>query len=415
MSDQGAFAARQLRRWRSAALSPTGRRRFAALALVLAAVNLRPAVTSLGPVLEETRAGLGMSAVTAGLLTSMPAACFALFGFAAPRLARRFGPGAVVASGVAALAAGLALRPLSADSVLFVALSVLALAGIAVTNVLLPVVVKQHFPHRVGAMTGLYSMALNLGASTSAAVTVPLARSFGDWRVGLGAWALLAAVAVPPWLALARDRTGAADSSRTAESSAPGGVAPTRLLGSPTAWALTVYFGLQATAAYVVIGWLPQIFRDAGLSAETAGLLFAVTSVLGVPLSFALSAVAGRLRHQSGIAVALGAFGLGGYFGLLASPASAPWLWAGLLGVANCSFPLALTMIGMRGRDGSTVVRLSAFAQSTGYLLSIPGPLLVGVLYEHTGGWRIPLVLMAVLMLPQLAAGFFAGRDRQIG
>jgi CP family cyanate transporter-like MFS transporter len=195
----------------------------------------------------------------------------------------------------------------------------------------------------------------------------------------------------------------------------PASVSPTQIARSPTAWALAVYFGLQATAAYVIIGWLPQIFRDAGLSAETAGLLFAVTSVLGIPLSFALAAVAGRLRNQGVVAVTIGLFGLAGYTGLWSAPTAAPWLWASLLGVANCSFPLALTMIGMRGRDSATVIGLSAFAQSTGYLLSIPGPILVGALYQHTGSWNAPLAFMALLMVPQLVAGVLAGRDRQIG
>ncbi|MEO3826493.1 MFS transporter [Actinomadura sp. B10D3] len=383
---------------------------LAALALMLAALNLRPAVTSVGPVLEEARAALGMSATAAGLLTAMPAVCFALVGFTASRLARRHGPDAVVLSGMGAIAAGIALRPLAPDGTVFVALSAVALAGIAVTNVLLPAVVKQRFPDRVGAVTGGYAMALNIGASTAAATTVPLAHRFGDWRIGLGAWALVAAVAVPAWIGLARDRVALAPSADPA----PDAERPS-LARSPTAWALAVYFGLQATAAYIVIGWLPQIYRDAGLSAETAGLLFAVTSVLGIPLSFALALVAGRLRRQGGVAVALGLFGLAGYAGLATAPAAAPWLWACLLGVANCSFPLALTMIGMRGRDGATVTRLSAFAQSTGYLISIPGPVLVGALYEHGGGWEAPLVLMAVLMVPQLAAGLLAGRDRQVG
>lgn len=391
-------------------------RRLALAGLVLAAVNLRPAVTSLGPVLEEARAELHMSATTAGLLTSVPAVCFALVGFTAPRLARRYGPDGVIATGVVALVAGLALRPLIASTTVFVALSAVALAGIAVMNVLLPVVVKQRFPLRVGAMTGLYSMALNLGASSAAAVTVPLAGAFGgDWRAGLGSWAILAAVAVPPWLMLARDRARSTGRAPGTVSAVPGSAAGVRITRDRTAWALAVYFGLQATAAYVIIGWLPQIFRDAGLSAETAGLLFAVTSVLGVPLSYVLAAVAGRLRHQSGIAVTLAAFGLAGYAGLWAAPASAPWLWAVLLGVANCSFPLALTMIGMRGRDGATVIRLSAFAQSAGYLLSIPGPIVVGALYQQSGGWRLPLVFMASLMVTQLVAGLLAGRDRQIG
>lgn len=389
-------------------------RRLAVLAVVMAALNLRPAVTSLGPVLEEVRTSLAMSGTTAGLLTSVPAACFAVVGFAAPRLARRLGPSGAVLAGAVALALGLALRPLAMNATLFVVLSAVALAGIAIANVLLPAVVKQRFPDRVGAMTGLYAMALNAGASGAAAITVPVTRTLGgDWRFGLGGWAVLAILAVPPWLGLARRRARAAGPRAEVPPRTPS--AGVRLTRDPTAWALTAYFGLQASAAYILIGWLPQIFRDAGLSAEAAGLLFSVTSLLGVPLSFVLSAVAGRLRGQSGIAVLVGGCGLAGFAGLWAAPAAAPWLWAALLGVANCSFPLALTMIGMRGRDGDTVARLSGFVQSFGYLLSIPGPVVVGVLYQHSGGWRTPLVFVMTLTVVQSGAGLLAGRDRQIG
>jgi len=400
-------------------------RPLAVVGLVLVAINLRPAVTSLGPVLEEVRASLGMSAAVAGLLTSVPAVCFALVGSLAPLLARRWGTGGVIALGTAALALGLAVRPFAGGTGSFIALTALALAGIALANVLLPVVVKQRFPDRVGAMTGLYSVALNLGASTAAAVTVPLtAGAFGgDWRLGLGVWAVVAAAALPAWILLARDRAAqpapSAAGPDLAAATGPGrpsaAGAGLRLRRQPIAWALAVYFGLQSTAAYVIMGWLPQIFRDAGLSARTAGLLFAVTALLGVPLSFALSALASRLPRQSGVAVLIGLFGLAGYLGLWVDPAAAPWLWVVLLGVGNCSFPLVLTMIALRGRDAATVARLSAFAQSSGYLLSVPGPIVVGVLYEHTGSWRIPLALLAVLMVPQMVAGVLAGRDRQIG
>ncbi|WP_344648550.1 MFS transporter [Cryptosporangium japonicum] len=387
-------------------------------ALVLVALNLRPAVTSLGPVLEEVRADLGMSAGLAGLLTSVPALCFAVVGVTAPALARRFGPDAVILAGITALTAGLAIRPLIAGVPEFLALSAVALAGIALVNVLLPVVVKQRFGTRVGAMTGVYSTALNVGATTAAAVTVPVASVFGDsWRFGLGVWAVVAALALLPWVFLVR-RPAAPVPTPTpdAEADAPAerGPAVKRMSASTTAWALATYFGLQATAAYVIMGWLPQMFRDAGLSAQTAGLLFAVTSLLGVPLSYGLGALAGRLRSQSVLAVVLAVFGLAGYIGLFLAPAGAPWLWAVLLGLANCAFPLALTMIGLRGGDAGSVVRLSAFAQSAGYLLSIPGPVVVGVLYDHTGGWRTPLVFLAVLMSAQLVAGHVAGRDRPL-
>ncbi|MFI9049996.1 CynX/NimT family MFS transporter [Streptomyces sp. NPDC053427] len=381
--------------------------------IVLAALNLRPAITSLGALLEEVRDGLGMSATVAGLLTSVPSLCFAVFGIAAPRLARRFGPGAVVCGGMAAIAAGVAVRPFTGGTAGFLAVSALALAGIAVSNVLMPVVIKSWFPDRVGPMTGLYSMALALGTSLAAAVTVPMTSALGgSWRSGLAVWAVLAAVAVLPWLAVVRRRSPAAGPSADGAASAP--EPPVRITSSPTAWALAVFFGLQATAAYITMGWMPQIFRDAGVSAGTAGVLLAVTMAMGVPLSFVLPRVASRMRHQGPLAVGLAVCGLAGYAGLWLAPAAGAWAWALLMGIANCSFPLALTMIGMRSTSSAGVAKLSAFAQSVGYLISIPGPLLVGALYQHSGGWGLPIALMAGLLVPQMAVGVLAGRDRRI-
>ncbi|MFI6149448.1 CynX/NimT family MFS transporter [Streptomyces sp. NPDC051109] len=383
--------------------------------IVLAALNLRPAITSLGALFEEVRTGLGMSGTVAGLITSVPALCFAVFGVTAPRLSRRFGPAAVVCAGMAAVATGLLIRPLTHNAAGFLAASALSLAGIALTNVLLPVIVKRWFPDRVGTMTGLYSMALALGTSLAAAVTVPMTSALGgSWRTGLLVWAVLALVAVLPWLpaaAAARRQKRGADSAAAATVRADAGP---KIVRSRTAWALACYFGLQATGAYITMGWLPQIFRDAGVSASTAGVLLAVTMVMGVPLAFVIPNLAGRMKNQGAIAVTLGVFGLIGYTGLHFAPAAGAWAWALLLGVSNCAFPLVITMIGLRAKSPAGVVKLSAFAQSAGYLISIPGPLLVGALYQHSGGWDLPLTVMAALLVPQVALGVLAGRDRTI-
>ncbi|MEW2549371.1 MFS transporter [Streptomyces sp. NPDC047002] len=417
---------------------------FVAVSMFLAALNLRPAIGSLGALLEEVRDGLHMSGSVAGVLTSVPPLCFAAFGFAAPRLARRFGPGAVVCAGLAAVTAGLLIRPYVASTAPFLLASALALAGIAVCNVLMPVIVKRYFPDRVGTMTGLYSMAVSLGTAAAAAAAVPLTDALGgSWRTGLAAWAALGVLALLPWLALVRDRSGFDErtgdaAARAARAKAPEGAsggagaaegagAPARrgaggaaadgvpsLLRSRTAWSLAVFFGLQATGAYITMGWMSQRFRDAGIPADTAGVLLAVIMVMGVPLAFAIPGLAARVSHQGPIVVGLGVCGLVAIGGLYAAPVGGAWVWAVLLGMSNCSFPLALTMIGMRSSTGAGVVRLSAFSQSTGYLLSIPGPLLVGVLYQHTGGWTWPLALMAGLLLPQMAVGWLAGRDRTI-
>ena len=388
--------------------------RLVVVGIVLAALNLRPAITSLGALLEEVRDGLGMSGSVAGLLTSVPPLCFAAFGVMAPRLARRFGPSAVVCAGMLAITAGLLIRPYVGGTAGFLAGSALALMGIAVSNVLMPVIVKRWFPDRVGSMTGLYSMALALGTAAAAAVTVPMTESLGgSWRSGLAVWAGLAAAAVVPWIALVRHREARAEApsrARETERARP----ELRITRSRTAWALAVFFGLQATAAYITMGWMAQIFRDAGVSAGTAGLLLAVTMAMGVPLAFVIPRVATRLAHQGPIVVVLGVCGLAGYAGLYLAPAGGAWAWAVLLGVANCAFPLALTMVGMRARTGAGVAQLSAFVQSAGYLISIPGPLLVGVLYQHSGGWGLPIALMAGLMIPQMAVGVLAGRDRTV-
>ncbi|MEU7514394.1 MFS transporter [Streptomyces sp. NPDC042898] len=391
--------------------------------LVLSALNLRPAITSLGALLEEVSEGLHMSGSVAGVLTSVPPLCFAVFGITAPRLARRFGPAAVVCAGMAAIFAGLVLRPFASGTAGFLAASALALMGIAVSNVLMPVIVKRYFPDRVGTMTGLYSMALALGTSVAAAATVPMTEALGgDWRLGIGIWAVLAALAVLPWIPLIRDRDRSAGvrdrgtrdrSARDRTEKATATPAP-RITRSRTAWALGCFFGLQATGAYITMGWMPQIFRDAGVPASTAGVLLAVTMVMGVPLAFVIPRLATRMKNQGPIVVALGLCGLTGYTGLFLAPASGAWVWAVLLGISNCSFPLALTMIGMRSRTGAGVVRLSAFAQSVGYLISIPGPLLVGVLYQHSGGWGLPIALMGGLMVPQMIVGTLAGRDRTV-
>ncbi|MFE7396427.1 CynX/NimT family MFS transporter [Streptomyces sp. NPDC057557] len=385
--------------------------RLVAIGLVLTAFNLRPAITSLGALLEEVQDGLHMSGSVAGVLTSVPPLCFAVFGIMAPRLARRFGPGAVVCTGMIAITAGLVIRPLVGGTVGFLAASALALMGIAVSNVLMPVIVKRWFPDRVGSMTGLYSMALALGTSLAAAVTVPMTHALGgSWKAGLGIWAVLAAAAILPWIPLVRDRRGTPGQSAAHHRDVP----TLKITRSRTAWGLACFFGLQATAAYITMGWMPQIFRDAGVSAGTAGVLLAVTMAMGVPLAFVIPGVATRMKTQGPMVVLLGTCGLIGYAGLYLAPAGGAWAWALLLGISNCAFPLALTMIGMRSRSGAGVVRLSAFAQSTGYLISIPGPLLVGVLHQHSGGWGLPIALMAGLMVPQMVAGILAGRDRTI-
>ncbi|MFG1802500.1 MFS transporter [Micromonospora carbonacea] len=378
--------------------------------MLLVALNLRAAVTSLGALLGEVRTGLGLSGAMAGLVTTLPTIAFAGLGALTPWLVRRYAPARVLVVAMTALAVGQVLRVVTDSALVFVATSALALAGIAVANILLPMLVKQHFPHRTGLVTGAYTMALTTGTTVAAASAVPVAHAFGSWRAGLGVWAGLAALAVLPWVPLAlRARAARRAATGAVAVAAPARVRPAR---TRLGWAMAVYFGAQSLSGYAIMGWLAQLFRDAGFRPETAGLLLAGVTALGVPVALLMPTLAGRLRTLRPLVFGLTAFSAASYLGLALAPRGGALLWVALLALGQGAFPLILTTIGLRARTAEGTVALSAFAQSTGYVIAALGPLLVGVLYEATGGWTAPIGFLLAALAVQTGAGLVIARPR---
>ena len=377
--------------------------------IVLVAVNLRPAVATMGALLGNARAALDLSGFEAGLLTTLPVLAFGVVSALAPTLSRRLGERRATVLAVIALATGLLARASADSGWALLAWTALSCGGIAVANVLLPVLVKATFAHRAGFVTGMYTMAMQLGTAVSAATAVPIAHATGGWRGGLAVWGFVAVASLAPWLAILR-QPATPPASPTAE---PGdGPSSRLLLASPVTWGLVGWFGMQSLGAYAVIGWLPQIYRDAGLAPATAGLLLGLVTAVAAPFGLLLPTLAARRGDQRVFAIAITASSALGYGGLVLAPAAGAWLWTVLIGIGNSAFPLALTMIGMRARSVWVTTRLSALTQGLGYLLAAGGPLAVGLLHEASGTWAVPLVLLIALLVPQLIAGLVAGRDR---
>jgi CP family cyanate transporter-like MFS transporter len=375
------------------------------LAVVLIALNLRPAITSIGPMLDEMRASLGASAAWAGVVTTLPGLCFAGAGLTAPLLARRWGMGPTLSGALSLLAAGLVLRVLDGPLVVLGGTLVVT-AGIALANVLIPVVIKDSFPAKIGLMTGVYTAALQGGGALGSAVTPPLADGLGGWRAALGGWAVLGVIALVVLTFATRRRV-----SGEAQSTRPLGEHRS-MLRSPLAWTVTLFFGLQAFVAYVVMGWLPQVLMDAGVSRGDAGLLLGLISILAVPISLTVPAMAVRQGSQSWWIAGLGAFCFAGILGLVLAPGASPLLWSVLVGIGMSVFSLALTVIALRARTGEETARLSGMAQGFGYLLAALGPFLFGILHELTGSWTVPLVMVLGVIVVQTGFGTFAGRRR---
>jgi MFS transporter, CP family, cyanate transporter len=387
----------------------TGRDRSGTLvlvALVLTGLTMRVAVTSVGAELDDLRHGLHASSGVAGVLTTLPVIAFAGMGFLAPGLAHRLGDHRLVAIALAAATGGLALRAVVSEVWLFALLSLLALAGGAIANVLMPTLVKRHFPDRIGTLTAVYTTCLAIGTTTAAALTVPVADAVGGWRFGIGCWAILTALAVLPWLPTLRS-DDPVDDDRPARLPI-GRIARTRL-----GWALGLLFGTQSFQAYIAFGWFANFFRHHHVSAAQAGLLVAFYSALSIPISMVIPALA--VRGQRGLVAGLTCCTAISYLGMLLAPVSGAWLWMLLGGIGSGIFPLTLTMIGLRSIHVPVTAALSAFTQGVGYLVAGTGPLLVGLLLDVTDeDWTGPLILLLVANVLSFGIGWYAALPRHI-
>lgn len=377
------------------------------VALLALAFNLRPVAVSIGPVLSEISTDLGLTGWSAGLLTSLPTLCFAAFGALAPGIAARIGDHKTIVAALAVLVVGQAMRLLTASPVVFLLLSMLALSGMAVANVLMPSLVRRHYPERIGLTTALYSLTLTIGLTSASIATVPIAHALGGWRAALLVWVATALAALVCWLPLLRHRDPGSGGRHPHVT--VGQVARTRL-----GWALAVFFGVQSAQAYSVFGWLPSVYRSAGIDEVHAGLLLGIATGVGIVPAFLIPAYVARTRNPGGLLVVILSFLVAGYLGLMTAPAQLPWLWAIFLALGTASFPMVLALFGTRAATPTATAALSGFSQSAGYLIATLGPLSFGTLHAATGSWTASITVQLVLVIPMLVAGLFSCRPQLI-
>ncbi|GLX00192.1 MFS transporter [Microtetraspora sp. NBRC 16547] len=369
---------------------------------VLAALNLRPALAGVSPLLSDIMRDLGLNTAAGGAITTVMVACLGLLAPLAPVLAGRIGLDRTLLVGLLILAVGVAVRSMDGLVALYGG-AALAGAAIAIMNVAMPAIVKQHFPSRVGAYTGVYVSCLVAGAAGASAAMVPLAREFG-WRAAAGSAAVLAVAAAVIWAPQALSRP-----------QLPNGTTGHRpyltLLRSRMTWFVMAFMGLQSLTFYVVLAWLPTIFRDAGLPADQAGYLLSLTNVAQIAATLTVPLHAGNARSQVPHVVGATVLTIAGYIGVLLAPTTLPWLWMIILGLGQgASIALALLIIALRAPDPASVTALSAIAQSSGYVLAAIGPLLFGLLHQLSGNWTVPLLAGLAACGVQLLFGGLAGR-----
>ncbi|KAM9861623.1 MFS transporter [Leucobacter sp. BZR 635] len=402
---------------RSPQSPPLRRPALMILALILVALNLRLAITSAASLLTMLTDAGALNSLTVVIIPAIPTAIFALAGVSTARVASRLGVERTVAIGMALLTVGLLVRVFP-DPWIVVLGTVVATGGLAVVNILLPAVVRAHFGRNIGTVTTIYTTAMSLGAATAAAAAVPVAVALGSPTLGLAAWAIPALIGLAAWLVwmpLQKPALMAVDAGHVAAAVSDGaeddgGSAMRREPYPAGTWLLAGFFAIQALLSYVLMGWLPSIATDAGLSAERAGLLLGIAMAVGVPATAVIVPLTrGPKRMRAGFII-VGAASLTGMLGFLFAPVALPEVWAVFLGLGMCAFPLALALIAGLGRDAAESARVSTAVQSIGYTVATLGPLGAGALRQLTGGWTLVLVLLMAGALAQVTVGLLLTR-----
>lgn len=380
-----------------------GRAGLATAAVFLVALCLRPPITAVGPLLPQIGEHYALSESAQGVLGAIPLLAFGAVSPFVHRLARRRGLETTILAALILLAAAIAVRSWTGVWGLWIGTFFIG-AGIAIGNVLVPVVVRRDFPKNIAQATGGYSACITMAAAVASAIAVPIAAA-SDWQASLGIWGAFVLLIAALWAPRLRRRNTAVTEQQQQETGS--------IWREPTAWWVTAFMGLQSTLFYTLITWLPTIEISHGTSAQTAGIRLFVLHGLGLISGLTIPIVLRKTADERlGMVVASVPMALA-VTGLLLWPAMM-LVWVVLAGIGQgASLVAALTLVSLRGRTQQEAAKLSGMAQSVGYLLAMLGPIGAGYLADITGSWQPSLALCLVLACIQIPVALRAGVDRR--
>lgn len=377
--------------------------------ILLIASNLRAPLTSVGSLIPAIRDSLEVSNTVIGTITTLPLIAFALISPISPKLANRFGMERTLLFSMVILAVGIGLRSVTGVSTLFIGT---ALIGVAISfgNVLLPGLIKLTFPFRIGLLTGLYAVCMNIFGALASGVSVPLSNiNLLGWQGSLGIWIVLTLIAIGVWMPQAKHPTSLPDYDSGEEKE------KVNFWKSSTAWQITVFMGVQSLMFYTLLTWLPDILITKGFSSHEAGWMLSVMQFALIPMTFVMPVISGKMKNQMLLGMLTGLLFILGVLGLLQGSTIAVFISVILWGVAcGSAFSLSMMFFTLRTKDAYAASDLSGMAQSIGYLLAAIGPVLFGSLYDLSGGWNMPLFVLLVGGAIILLCGLLAGRDKVI-
>lgn len=383
------------------------------IGVIFVAFNLRPAITSVGPLIGTIRDDIGFANWSVALLTSLPLIAFAIMSPIAPKLANKFSNEMTLVIGLFVLIIGISLRSMSVVFLIFFGTLCIGL-GIAICNVLLPGVIKEKFPAKVAIMTSVYTTSMSIFATSASGLSIPLAEELNlGWQLALLVWAIPAVIGLIIWLIIYKNnRKNTSDKQlKFFESKKGSGIWKSNL-----AWKVALFMGFQSLIFYVTISWLPELLMDEGMRKATAGYMLSYFQLLGIPISFIIPMIAVKMKSQRALVLAINLLYIIGISTLLLKPTFAFIIFAiTLIGIASsANFALSLSFLAIRAKGAKDAAELSGMAQSIGYLLAAIGPIIIGYVYDITQTWTISLIILIGITFVIIYVGMGAGQDKYV-
>ncbi|MFO1443936.1 MFS transporter [Bacillus sp. Bva_UNVM-123] len=381
------------------------------IGIVFISANLRAPLTSVGPLVGLIRDDMNISNTLAGMVTTLPLLAFALFSPFVPKLGQKLGVERIIFVSIIFLTVGIIIRSLSGVAALYIGTAILGLA-ISVGNVLLPGLIKREFPTRIGFMTGVYSISMNLFGAIASGVSVPIAIGLGfGWKGALGIWGILSFISILFWLPQMKYRTVEGNTVHQKTDSSH-----VNLWRSSLAWQVTLFMGLQSMIFYVLVAWLPEILKQQGLNSSQSGWLLSIMLLALLPFTFIVPVIAGRMSDQRSLVSITSILLLIGTLGLLYGSANLTVMWIIAIGTGGgFAFSLSMMFFGLRTSNAGQAAELSGMAQSVGYLLAAIGPTLFGFIHDATNSWTTPLLILVGASVLLFIFGLGAAKERYIG
>ena len=373
---------------------------LATTALIVLSLNLRPAIASLPPLTTDIQQDLGWSNAVIGLITAIPILCMAILSPVIPRIAARWGRIPTATGALVLILLGTSLRLFAANVPVLLPLSaVFAGLGIAIGAGLAPAFVREWFPHRIGAMTGLYSGSMIFGAAVGSAISVPLLLLTGSWADALAIWSVLALAGVFLWLFVSL-RQCRHDVTQLA---APPAIAKSLPWHSRVAWTLAGYLALNAFVFYSLLAWLAPSYSDRGWTQQNAGFLLAFSSIGQMIGALVLPRLMNRFASRRVLFTVVIAMSLIGTIGMGFMPYVAPLLFISLhaLGLGG-TFALGLALLSEYSPTPDAAARLTGLAFLVSYIFGALGPVVMGLVLSASSSWELVYGILCVLLMGQL-------------